>query len=203
VLPYLRAFYLPRLCSFELLHFCAVELNSSCRLLCVGLKLIVEFLKGTMVEVSNVNSLFKSCVFLLKDYAAEGDIHIMKNKITRATAGYAELLRSLKERIRSAQVKAALSVNRELILLYWQIGREILSRQTSENWGAKVIDRLAADLKKEFTEMKGFSTRNLKYMRAFAEAYPDEQFVQQVVAQIPWGHIIPQLKKSRWSWGKR
>jgi predicted nuclease of restriction endonuclease-like (RecB) superfamily len=114
----------------------------------------------------------------------------MKNKIKKATAGYAELLRSLKERIRSAQVKAALSVNRELILLYWQIGREILSRQTSENWGAKVIDRLAADLKNEFTEMKGFSTRNLKYMRAFAEAYPDEQFVQQVVAQIPWGHNV-------------
>lgn len=114
----------------------------------------------------------------------------MKNKITKATAGYAELLRSLKERIRVAQVKAALSVNRELILLYWQIGREILSRQTSENWGAKVIDRLAADLKNEFTEMKGFSTRNLKYMRAFAEAYPDEQFVQQVVAQIPWGHNV-------------
>ncbi len=114
----------------------------------------------------------------------------MKNKITRATAGYSELLRSLKERIRSAQVKAALSVNRELILLYWQIGREILSRQTSEDWGAKVIDRLAADLKKEFTEMKGFSTRNLKYMRAFADAYSDEQFVQQVVAQIPWGHNV-------------
>lgn len=105
-------------------------------------------------------------------------------------AGYAELLEDLKARIRSAQVKAALSVNRELVLLYWQIGREILQRQHQEGWGAKVIERLAQDLKREFPEMKGFSSRNLKYMRAFAEAYPDEQFVQQVVAQIPWGHNV-------------
>ncbi len=114
----------------------------------------------------------------------------MKNRIRKVKTGYAELLRSLKERIRSSKVNAALSVNRELIILYWQIGREILKRQATEQWGAKVIDRLSADLKKEFTEMKGFSTRNLKYMRAFAEAYPDKQFVQQAVAQIPWGHNV-------------
>src|SRR5437867_1778552 len=82
-------------------------------------------------------------------------------------AGYEEFLSDLKQRIRSAQIKAALSVNRELILLYWQLGRAILQRQQQQGWGAKVIDRLARDLLREFPEMRGFSSRNLKYMRAF------------------------------------
>jgi len=103
---------------------------------------------------------------------------------------YEEFLGELKERIKQAQVRAVLAVNRELILLYWQIGRDILWRQQQQGWGAKVIDRLAADLRKAFPEIKGFSSRNLKYMRAFAEAYPNEQFVQQSVARIPWGHNV-------------
>jgi predicted nuclease of restriction endonuclease-like (RecB) superfamily len=104
--------------------------------------------------------------------------------------GYDDFLRELKERIRSAQVKAALSVNRELVLLYWQIGREIIVRQQQQGWGAKVIERLARDLKAAFPDMKGFSRTNLLYMRAFAEAYPDQQIVQQLVGQIPWGHNV-------------
>ena len=87
-------------------------------------------------------------------------------------------------------MRAILSVNRELVLLYWQIGRDILNRQQQRGWGAKVIENLAADLQKAFPEMKSFSPRNLKYMRSFAATYPDEQFVQQVVAQIPWGHNL-------------
>lgn len=93
-------------------------------------------------------------------------------------AGYEALLDDLKERIRRAQIRAALSVNRELVLLYWQIGRDILQRQEQEGWGAKVIDRLARDLRAAFPEMKGFSPRNLKYMRAFAAAYRDQSIVQ-------------------------
>src|SRR6185437_9810869 len=93
---------------------------------------------------------------------------------------YPALLQELKERIRESQLRAAVAVNRELVLLYWRIGRDILVRQEQERWGAKVIDRLATDLKRAFPEMKGFSPRNLKYMRAFAEAWPDELFVQQV-----------------------
>jgi predicted nuclease of restriction endonuclease-like (RecB) superfamily len=108
---------------------------------------------------------------------------------------YFALLNGLKQRIRSAQIKAALAVNRELILLYWQIGREILERQQVEGWGSKVIERLAKDLKREFPDMKGFSRTNLMYMRAFAEAYPDEQFVLQGVGQIPWGHNQTLLNK--------
>jgi predicted nuclease of restriction endonuclease-like (RecB) superfamily len=102
--------------------------------------------------------------------------------------GYDELLRGLKERIRAAQVKAALAVNRELVLLYWRIGRDILERQSQSGWGTKVIDRLAADLRSAFPEMSGFSPRNLKYMRAFGEAWPDESIVQEPLAQLTWYH---------------
>lgn len=108
---------------------------------------------------------------------------------------YNDFLRELKERIRNAQVRAALSINRELVLLYWQIGQDILNRQQQQGWGAKVIDRLATDLRKAFPEMKGFSSRNLKYMRSFAETYPDFEFVQQVAAQIPWFHNCVILDK--------
>ncbi|NJK61870.1 MAG: DUF1016 domain-containing protein [Synechococcaceae cyanobacterium SM2_3_1] len=112
-----------------------------------------------------------------------------------APTGYAPFLADLKERIRSAQVRAALAVNRELVLLYWQIGREILARQDQEGWGSKVISRLAKDLRQEFPEMRGFSRANLLYMRAFAAAWGDESIVQQVVGQIPWGHNVRLLDK--------
>lgn len=108
---------------------------------------------------------------------------------------YHDFLRNLKTRIRQSQVKAALSVNQELILLYWQIGQDILARQQQEGWGSKVVDRLAQDLKLEFPGMQGFSSRNLKYMRAFAEAYPAEAIVQQVAAQVPWAHHCVLLDK--------
>jgi hypothetical protein len=82
--------------------------------------------------------------------------------------GYVAFLDGLKARIRAAQVRAALAVNAELVLLYWQVGRDILARQEQEGWGTRVIDRLSADLHTTFPEMKGFSPRKLKYMRAFA-----------------------------------
>jgi predicted nuclease of restriction endonuclease-like (RecB) superfamily len=113
-----------------------------------------------------------------------------KGKSSSLPPVYDSFLQELKDRIRSAQVRAGLSVNRELIVLYWSIGRDILSRQKNEGWGAKIIDRLSEDLAKAFPEMRGFRARNLKYMRAFAEAYPDQEFVQQVVAQLPWGHQV-------------
>nr|WP_199326389.1 MULTISPECIES: PDDEXK nuclease domain-containing protein [unclassified Leptolyngbya] len=94
----------------------------------------------------------------------------------------------MKSRIRSAQLRAAIAVNKELVLLYWHIGREILTRQAEAGWGGKVIERLAKDLKREFPDIKGFSRTNLLYMRAFAEAYPDEEFVHQLGGQIPWKH---------------
>jgi predicted nuclease of restriction endonuclease-like (RecB) superfamily len=86
-------------------------------------------------------------------------------------------------------------VNRELVLLYWQIGRDILARQAAQGWGAKVIERLAHDLRTAFPQMKGFSRANLMYMRAFAEAWPDAAIVQQAVGQLPWGHNLVLLTK--------
>ncbi len=88
--------------------------------------------------------------------------------LTPTPQGYADWLADLKNRIHNAQQRATLAVNRELVGLYWQIGRDILARQAEQGWGAKVIDRLAHDLRTAFPDMKGFSPRNLKYMRAFA-----------------------------------
>jgi len=115
--------------------------------------------------------------------------------LTPAPQGYAGWLAELKHRIHTAQQRAMLAVNRELVGLYWQIGRDILARQAEQGWGAKVIDRLAHDLHTAFPEMKGFSPRNLKYMRAFAEAWPDESFVREVLAQLPWYHHLALLDK--------
>ena len=111
------------------------------------------------------------------------------------TEDYQQFLQNLKQRICNAQLKAALSVNQELVLLYWQIGREILSKQQQQGWGAKVIDRLSSDLRSAFPEMKGFSSRNLKYMRKFAQTYPDKQIVQEVLAQITWYHNLTLMEK--------
>ncbi len=115
--------------------------------------------------------------------------------MTDPPEGYVEWLAELKSRIFSARQRAALAVNSEMLLMYWQIGRDILDRQSSQGWGAKVIDRLSHDLRLSFPDLGGFSSRNLKYMRAFAEAWPDESFVQQAVAQIPWGHNLVLLQR--------
>jgi predicted nuclease of restriction endonuclease-like (RecB) superfamily len=109
--------------------------------------------------------------------------------------GYGRWLAELKERIHTARQRASLAVNQELILLYWQIGRDILARQAEQGWGARVIDRLSHDLRAAFPEMKGFSSRNLKYMRAFAAAWDDAAIVQELLAQLPWYHLVTLLDK--------
>src|SRR5882757_6337142 len=101
---------------------------------------------------------------------------------------YDRFVESIKTRIRTAQIKSALAANAELVLHYWEIGRDVIASQEREGWGAKVIDRLAADLQREFPKLSGYSARNLKYMRAFAQAWPDREIVHQLGAQIPWKH---------------
>jgi predicted nuclease of restriction endonuclease-like (RecB) superfamily len=110
-------------------------------------------------------------------------------------ADYQQLLTELKTRIRQTQVRAALAVNAELVQLYWHIGYRILQQEQQRGWGGKVIDQLAQDLRRAFPELAGFSVRNLKYMRAFAKAWPATEFVQQVAAQIPWFHNCLLLDK--------
>ncbi|PIQ30238.1 MAG: hypothetical protein COS35_00365 [Zetaproteobacteria bacterium CG02_land_8_20_14_3_00_50_9] len=118
--------------------------------------------------------------------------------------GYGDWLTELKRRIHSAQQRATLAVNRELVLLYCQIGHDILARQADQGWGAKVIERLAHELKTDFPDMEGFSRTNLLYMRSFAEAWPEEQIVQQAVGQLPWYHQLALLDKlsdsGAWRW---
>jgi predicted nuclease of restriction endonuclease-like (RecB) superfamily len=118
-----------------------------------------------------------------------------KPKADLLPKGYEAFLGELKQRIQTAQLRAAVAVNRELVLLYWQIGRDILVRQEEHGWGAKIIERLSVDLKQSFPGIEGFSPRNLKYMRAFAEAWPDEPIVQEALAQITWYHNLALLEK--------
>jgi hypothetical protein len=97
---------------------------------------------------------------------------------------YLRTIELVKQEIKSAQYRAAVHVNTDMILLYHSIGCIINEHKA---WGNKFIDNLAADIRLEFPDSKGYSVRNLKYMAKFALAYPDQEFVQQVVAQIPWG----------------
>lgn len=119
----------------------------------------------------------------------------MSPKIPTLPEGYADWLALLKGDIAQARQRAALAVNAELVQLYHRIGMEIQQRQEVQGWGAKVIERLARDLKDAFPEMRGFSSRNLKYMAFFAENCPDGQIGQQAAAQLPWFHVVTLLTK--------
>lgn len=109
--------------------------------------------------------------------------------------GYNEFLAEIKALITHSRLKAVVAANQEMLYLYWQLGKMIVESQEKKGWGAKVIDTLSKDLKLAFPDMKGFSTRNLKYMRKLAVAYPDFQIVQTVSAQLSWSHHIMLLDK--------
>lgn len=103
---------------------------------------------------------------------------------------YQAFLADIKQSYQSAQLKAAHAVNREMIQFYWQLGKQILEKQAEVAWGSKFLEQLSRDLQIEFPGTKGFSVRNLKFMRQFAETYPDSEIGKQSVSQLPWGHII-------------
>jgi len=108
---------------------------------------------------------------------------------------YVTTLKTLKEKIRTAQIKASLSVNSEMIQLYWEIGRTIAEQQKKQNWGDKTVQKLSEDLQKEFPGMKGFSYRNITYMKQFYKEYQELTIVQQAAAQLPWWHNVVLLDK--------
>ena len=110
-------------------------------------------------------------------------------------SGYAEILRNLKQRIQQERLRTVMAANSAMVLLYWDIGRTILERQDREGWGARVIDRLSTDLHEAFPDMHGLSPRNLKYMRAFATAWPERTIVQRVIAQLPWRQNIALMER--------
>lgn len=109
---------------------------------------------------------------------------------------YAPFFAAIKERIARERVKAVLAANAAMVMMYWDIGGQILEKQQAEGWGAKIIDRLSHDLKAAFPDMTGFSPRNLKYMRKFAESWPNRSIVQEVLAQITWYHNLALLEKA-------
>jgi predicted nuclease of restriction endonuclease-like (RecB) superfamily len=109
--------------------------------------------------------------------------------------GYAELLADLKATVQAARWQAQRVVNTELLRLYWRLGHTVLQRQQAEGWGTRVIDRLAADLRAAFPEMRGLSRSNLFYMRSFAAAWPEPAIIQQAVGRLPWGHVTVLLDK--------
>ncbi len=108
---------------------------------------------------------------------------------------YAAALAEIKERVRQERLRVVLAANSAMVLLYWDIGRVILDRQAREGWGARVIDHLAEDLQTAFPEMRGFSPRNLLFMRAFADEYRERQKVKQLVSQLPWGHVVRLIQR--------
>ena len=110
-------------------------------------------------------------------------------------AGYAKTLGEIKQRIQQERLRVVMAANAAMVLLYWDIGRMILDRQEREGWGAKVVDRLSTDLCEAYPVMQGLSPRNLKYMRAFAAAWPERAIVQAPLAQMPWYHHIALLDK--------
>lgn len=110
------------------------------------------------------------------------------NQITNDT--YTSFITKLKGRIYESRQMVALSLNREMILFYHQLGTEILTSQQKQGWGTKIIEQVSKDLRSEFPDMKGFSPQNLKYMKKFAEVYPINTIGQQLLTKLPWGHII-------------
>lgn len=108
---------------------------------------------------------------------------------------YGAFLTQVKERVRGAQISAALAANSELIVLYWQLGRDISAEEAARGWGAKFVERLAADLRREFPAIRGLSPRNPRYTKAFFAAWQDRAILQQVAAKLPWGHHMLLLDK--------
>jgi predicted nuclease of restriction endonuclease-like (RecB) superfamily len=104
--------------------------------------------------------------------------------------GYKVLLGEIKHKVKSSRLQAVVAVNQELIKLYWYIGKQIIEKQARSNWGSRFIETLSHDLQTSFPGTRGFSVRNLKYMRQFASSYDFLKIGQQPVAQLPWGHIM-------------
>lgn len=118
----------------------------------------------------------------------------MNTEVTH-TKDYVTFLNSIKKDIQNSRIRASLSVNKELIFLYWRIGKEILEKQKELEWGSKVIEQLFLDLKHSFPDIKGFSKQNLWYMRNFASSYTEIEFLQQLAGEIPWFHHCVILDK--------
>lgn len=134
-------------------------------------------------------------VRLSRGRTREGAVFPVAPSLATLPKSYASALEAIKTHLRSARVRAVLAANPVVIEAYWHTGRIILARQQEAAWGAKVIDRLAADLRAEFPAMSGLSARNLLAMKVFAREFPDGPIAQQPVAQLPWGHVLQIMQR--------
>ena len=120
----------------------------------------------------------------------------VKNETTlNLDQNYKVFLKSIKDRLRTSQIRAALSANKELIKFYWELGSDIIKCQKEYRWGEKFLEQLSHDLRQNSPGMQGFSITNLKRMRLFAQTYPDFEISPQAVGQLPWGHISLLIQK--------
>lgn len=110
-------------------------------------------------------------------------------------SGYGSALKELKELIQETRLRTVLTANAAMLHLYWDVGQRIRARQAREGWGAKVIDRLSSDLREAFPDMSGLSSRNLRYMRDFAAAWPEPEIWQRLLPKLPWGQNLALLDK--------
>ena len=125
----------------------------------------------------------------------DGVIFPVAPNLSEMSDTYLKFIEEIKAEIQKQRISVVLNANSSMICLYWNIGRAIIKKQEKEGWGTKVIDRISKDIKDAFPEMSGFSPRNIKYMRKFAECWPDYAIVQRVVAQIPWRSNISLMDK--------
>ena len=110
---------------------------------------------------------------------------------------YKQFLIEIKSKIQNSQIKASIRVNEELLRLYWEIAQMIVAKQKESSWGDNLIEQISRDLKREFPDMKGFSTRNLKYMRQWYLFFENRQQAVAQIFQIPWGHNIVVITKCK------
>ena len=112
----------------------------------------------------------------------ENSLHLDKD--------YMDFFSNIRTRLKTAQIRAALAANSELIKFYWELGNDLIQKQKTQKWGAHFLEQFSHDIRQAFPEMQGFSVTNLKRMRLFAQSYPDFEIRAQAVPQLPWGHIV-------------
>lgn len=140
----------------------------------------------TLMRTKGIRLLYEKEI-ATSDHRLRRDLMAIKKIEALDLKSYGNFLQQLKDDIQQTQLKAALSVTKELTLLYWRTGKMLLEKVDKEGWGAKTLERLARDLKDEFPNVSGFSLRNLQYMRKFAVSYSNDNYAADA-AQIPWGH---------------
>ena len=163
------------------------ELSTICR----PLKLVASDGKERLTDVANTEGVFRIILNVPSPKAESLKIWLVQvgqEAIDNVENPYEELLLKIKIHIEEAQTKAIITVNNQLLQLYWRIGNFILTSQNQSDWGSKIVTKLSKDLKIAFPNMSGLSERNLKYMRKFAKENPNFEFVQESLAQITWYH---------------